>query len=153
MAKAQPLKMKYKDIKSFEFSQLAAKLANSPTINVRANHIRHIIKELNAAGDRISEEYKTDLIDVYAKKDEEGKIVRPEGDPNGFVPDDTKMEEFMKAQDAFGDREAEINWRPLTPDTLSDIKLTAKELDLLGELFTDDNGPGVPGATGLQLQR
>lgn len=150
MAKTEPLKIKYKDIKSFEFSQLAAKLANSPTINVRANHIRHIIKELNAAGDQISKEYKTDLIDVYAKKDEEGKIVRPEGDPNGFTPDETKMEEFLKAQETFGDREAEINWRPLTPDTLSDIKLTAKELDLLGDLFTDDNGPGVPT---LQMQR
>lgn len=150
MAKVEPIKMKYKDIKSFEFSQLAAKLANTATINARANHIRHIIKELNKAGEQISAEYKSDLIDVYAKKGEDGKVARPEGDPNGFTPDETKMDEFIKAQEEFGEREAEINWRPLTPETLSDIKLTAKELDLLGDLFTDDNGPGIPQ---LQVQR
>ena len=39
---------------------------------------------------------------------------------------------------------ATIAWRPLTPDTLSEIKVTAKELDLLGDLYTEENGPGVP---------
>lgn len=150
MEKVSPITMNYKDIKSFEFAQLIAKLSNTPTINVRANHIRHIVKELNKAGDQISEEYKKDILEVYATRDEKGEIVRPEGDPNGFTPDEAKQKEFLEAQEKFGERKAKINWRPLTPDTLTDIKLTAKELDLLGDLFTEENGPGVPH---LQMQR
>lgn len=150
MEKVKPIKMRYKDIKSFEFAQVMSKLSNTSTINVRANHIRHIVKELNKAGEQISEEYKSSIIEPYAKKDKSGALVKPKGEPGGFIPDEARQDEFLKAQEEFGERFAEINWRPMTPDTLSDIKLTAKELDLLGDLFTEENGPGLPP---LQLQR
>lgn len=138
------IKTKYQSISSFELAGVLQKIANTQTSNKNASHIRRVINEIKKAGDQIREEYKKDILEVYAQRDEKGEIKRPEGDPNGFDPIVEKEAEFLKAQEDFGGREIVIAWRPLNPDTLADVKLSAKELDLLGELYTDDAGPGVP---------
>lgn len=144
------ISIKYVDIKNFDFSNLIAKLSNTATTNNRANHIRHVLKEYNKCIDQISEEFKTEVADKFAVKDEAGKIVAPENDPNGFSVIEGQEEAFQEACKEFGLKVCVINYRPLTPDTLADVKLTPKELNLLGDLYTEENGPGVPH---LQMQR
>ena len=138
------IKMTYKQIGSFEFSQAMAKIENTPTTTIKASHIRQIAKRIKAGKDLIHESYKTDIMDKFGKKSEDGKTLIAEGQPGGFEMAEGKDEEFNKAFLEFEAREIEVDWRPLNPDTLSDIKLSAREIELLGPLFSEENGPGVP---------
>ena len=138
------IKMKYKDLGSFEFTQVIQKLANTPMSAQKANHIRHVVKEVRKAKEQIIAEYKKDVMEVFGERDEKGALKLPEGEPVGFVPKEAEISAVDKANEAFGEREAIIKWRPLTPSTISDVKLTAMELDLLKDLFSEEEGPGVP---------
>jgi hypothetical protein len=137
-------RMTYKSVMSFEFTNLVQKLVNTPTSNKNASHIHKIYKALDAAGTKIREEFKAEVLSKFALKDENGGI---KTDEHGtYEPDPAQMEEYNKAMTEFEARECVIDWRPLTPDTLSDVKVTAKEIDLLGPLYSEQNGPGVPHA-------
>ena len=139
------IKVLYKDISGFEFSQVLTKIANVATDTMKALHIRHIIDEIQTLREKVSQEYKKELMEVFAKKDENGKPLFDErSNGEDFSPDETRTDEFLKAQDDFGKREGLVNYRALTPHTLADVKLSAKELKLLGPLFTEENGPGLP---------
>lgn len=138
------VKIAYEQVGGFEFAQVIQKIAAVPTTTAAANHIRRVINEIEAARKQISAEYKTEIMEKYGKRNEAGELARPEGDTQGFDPDETKMDEFIEAQKEFGKRTATIKWRPLTPKTLNDVKLSAKELNLLGPLFSEDEGPGLP---------
>lgn len=142
---------KYKDLKSFDFGNLMAKLSNTPTVNARANHIRHVIKEYQRCEKEISDQFDEEIVKVFSLKNEDGTTKLEEvGNPNSFQIDPDKQDAFTEASKVFGDKEIAINYRPFTPDTLADIKLTAKELNILGDLFTEESGPGIPH---LQMQR
>lgn len=134
------VKMTYEQVSGFEFAQVVQKIAAQPTDNKAANHVRHIVRELNQIRKDISEGYKKDIVEVYAKRNEKGELPPVEE----FLPEESRMEEFLKVQADFGKRECVVKWRALTPETLKDMKLSAKELDLLGNLFTEENGPRVP---------
>jgi hypothetical protein len=45
--------------------------------------------------------------------------------------------DYVAAFDAFEKKEAQIEFRPWSLDLLTDVKLTAMEIDLLGPLLTD----------------
>jgi hypothetical protein len=135
--------MKHKDIGSFEFASTMEKLRSSPVDNAVASHIHQIAKRVQAARDLMGKQYKAEIIEKFAKRDEAGKIVNA---PDGrFDVDDDKVLEFQKETDAFGEREIEIDWRPFDARTFSEIKVSAKELDLLGDLYSHEPvGPGLP---------
>lgn len=138
------VKLEYQKISSFEFTQTMQKIANVATNNRAASHIRHVIKALDPARKEMGDAYIKEIMEVFGVKNEDGTLQRPEGEPQGFIPDETRTEEFLKAQEEFGKRIFIVKWRPLTPDTLVDIKLSAKELDVLGDLYSEENGPGLP---------
>ena len=137
------VKVKYGEMSGFEFTQVITKIANTPTTSVKAAHIRRVMKELERNRKAIHEEFKKEIVEVFAQKSEDGKLLEPEGAPGEYLVLEGKEEERNAAVKVFGEKVATIAWRPLTPDSLSDVKVTAKELDLLGELYTDDNGPGL----------
>lgn len=141
----KPIKLTAKVVMSFEFAQLMMKLHNSPTSNIKAGHINHIYSEIEKYAKPLRETFKKDIIDVYAEKDEKGNLVPFEGaGGEGFKIIEGKIEEFHKASEAYENTPVEIKWRPLTPDTLADIRLTGKEIQLLGPLYVEENGPGLP---------
>lgn len=144
---AATIKLKYKTIGGFEFAQLMQRIANIQTDTKSAGHIYQVTKRITKARDQIHAEYMKEIREKYAKKTEDGKVDvsgNPAGDVQGFVPDEAKLEEFKAAQDAFGDREFVIDWKPLTPASLKDLQISAKEMDLLGDLYTEQYGPGIP---------
>lgn len=138
------IKMTFKQVGSFEFSQAMAKIENTPTSSKNAAHIRQVSKRVKVGKDRIHEEYKKDIMEKFAKLGEDGKPLVSENQPGGFEMKDGKDDEFNEAFKEFEAREVEVDWRPLTPDTLADIKLSAREIELLGPLFSEESGPGVP---------
>ena len=143
----KPVSIKYADVGGFKFAELIQRIVNHPTDGSSAYHIKQLTKELEKGRKQIHTEYMVEVREVYAKRTEDGKIDTEGGDPkdeNYFQPDETKMDAFMKAQDAFGARNLTLACRAVTPRMLGDMKISAKELDLLGELYSLEEGPGVP---------
>lgn len=154
MAKPEvtPIKLKFSAMSSFEFATLIQKMASTPTNNKNACAIARVVRDLEKAQKLISDKYQTDVVEFFGKKGEDGKIIRPEGDPTGYEP--LEMEKFdeklAEALEKFGEEnEFEVNAKPLTPTILADMKISAKEINLLAGLFVEDEaqqatGPGVP---------
>lgn len=138
------IKMKYKDIGAFEFSSLIQKLAQTPTETKKAERICGIVRQIQNARNRIADGYKKDVMEVFGQKNEDGSLKRPENEPSGFVPDESRMEDLNKATEQFGEKEMAFECLPLTSSTLSDIKMSAKEIELLKDIYSKDSGPGVP---------
>ena len=146
------IKLKYETIGSEAFAMLMQKISNTQTNNKAASHINHIIKEVERVREHIKDEYLKEIREGFAKRDADGKIdlIDKDGNnhkdqPNWFDVEDAKMAELNKATEEFHQREAVINWRPLTPSTLEDVNLSAREINLLGDLYSEiEVGPGVP---------
>lgn len=143
-SEAAPIKMKYSDIGNFGFAQLMQKIAQTATNNRNACHIHKITREITKAREKIADDYQKEIAEVFGKRDEAGQLIRPEGEPKGYDVIDGKEKELEAAHATFGEKLAEINWRPLTPTTLADVKVSAAEIELMKDLFTEDEGPGVP---------
>jgi hypothetical protein len=143
------MKMKYKDLGSFEFQNLMQTIRAAKTSNVNACRISAIWKQVTAARTQIMEEYTKEIMEVYAKRDENGAIIIPEGQQAGFTPIEDKIEEFTKAQDAFGEKEYTFTCMPFNPSHLSDVKMSAKDIETLGVLFQENAGPGIPASVGF----
>lgn len=143
----EKIKVKYNSFSNFEFLQAIQKIASTPTTAAKANTIRKITNALQEGRVKtVVEDYKKEIMEVFAKRNEAGEIVRPDGEPDGFEPIEGKEEECKAATEAFGEKFLEISAEKLTPATLSEVKLSARELELLGDIFTDveNAGPGVP---------
>lgn len=149
MQKLPEIKVKRGIVAEERFKILMGKLIQSQISNEAACHIHKVYKAI----DKIQKENQERFIairDKFVKKDEAGKIVPMKDDNKNEIPDsweilDGKNEEFQKAVNDLGDEETLVTVRPLTPQVLKDIKVSAMEIDLLGELFVPENGPGLPG--------
>lgn len=136
-------KIKYKTLNDFGFQSLIQKLANAQTSTTNASHIRRIVNLVQKASDQMREDFKKDVLELYAARDEEGKIIATKEKPFD-IPDD-KIEAFTAATEVFGEREGTVDWRPLNAHTIQDLKVSAREMELLGDLYTEEgNGPGLP---------
>lgn len=140
--------MTYNEIGSFEMANLMGKLENTPTHNENARRIHKVTKSYRAFVAQMQKAYKTDIMEKYGKKDDKGVLIPASQDnPNGFDIIEGKEEEFKKEQEAFGSNTVTFkpdNFYGLTPAILTDVKMTAKEIELLGPLYVEENGPGVP---------
>jgi len=136
------IKITYKQLSDFTTAQTLQKLSSTPTSNKNACHIHHILKEIQVIREKISADYQEKIVALYAVKDDKGEVVRKAGEPLSFDVDQTKTEAFMAAQEAFGDTEAMVNWKPLTMETIADVKISAAEINSLHGLFME--GPELP---------
>lgn len=137
--------VKYSVLKSEQWGQLIGKLSHTPTAAAKAAHIKKLINAISVANDFIASDFKGTMLDKFAKKNEDGTLVTPEG-PDSYEIIEEKTAEFQEALKPFGEQlvEVRLEGRPLTPDTLSDVKMSAAEMELLGNLYCEQNGPGVP---------
>ena len=78
-------------------------------------------------------------MEVYAKRDEAGKF-----DEKTWTVDEAKRDEYTKAEEAFGDRIAEIDRPKLTAHDIRDIKPTADELGALEPIFDMESFEHMP---------
>jgi hypothetical protein len=150
MKKEMPkLKIKRGALMSFDMNNLLQKLVNTPTSNKNASHINHIYKEAKRNEDELRALFKKEVVEIHAVKLENGKVdTTPEG---GYKVDPAKQKKHDDAMNAFLDQDAFIEWSPIRPSHLSDIKVTAKEIGLLGELYDENEGPGLPPGHALSL--
>lgn len=133
-------KVKYGVMGSYEFQSGVAKLANAPVSAAKAITISQIVKQCKKASLQMRDEYKKDVLDVYAKKDDKGEIVTGE---NGFEVLEGKEDEHKAATKAFGEREFEFTVAKLHRSVLSEMKLTANEVDSI-EMLIDMEAAETP---------
>lgn len=146
--------LKYSEISSFQFAQAMQKITSTPTHGQVASQIHKVAKHLNRAREQISKAYQTEIIEKFGKRDEQGKLIRPEGEPNGFEPMEDKQEEFMAAQEAFGQNTIELNCQPFTIQLLGDIKVSAHDLEALKDLYVGNRDgeekPALPNVASIR---
>lgn len=129
------VRLKYSELSSFQFAQAVQKISQTPTHGQKASQIHKVTRALGVAREKVSKEYASKLIDVFAKKDETGKIIRPEGEPQGFTVPDEKQAEFDVAQNEFGTSWVELDCQPFTLELISDMKVSAQDLEALRGLW------------------
>lgn len=142
------IKVKRAQLADERFKMLVSKIIQTQTTQNEAYHINKFFKEVT----RLSQEYadKFNIFkDQFAKKTEDGKYELGRDDENREVPDSWMPREEAKADldkaiKDLHEEEVLFKFRPLTPATLKDVKISAYELELLGDLYTAENGPGVP---------
>lgn len=143
----KPITMKFKDVGSFEFASTIQKIGAKETSNKNACAISRVVKALDGGRKLIQDRFQTDIAEKFGKRGEDGKLIRPENEPNGYDLIDGKEKELGEAVEAFGENTFEITVNPLTPSVLADHKLSANDIRMLGDLFSEDEppqGPGLP---------
>ncbi len=146
--KVTRIKISYKNLANQDMHNLLLKLNNTPiTLNKNACAIHRVAGLLEKKLVEVREKFQSDILEKFALKDEKGNMKFNE---QGMAePDPTRVEEYNKAVKAFDGGEITLEVVPLKPSNLVDIKLTAKEIGLLGDFFTEMDGPGVPNEAGL----
>lgn len=124
------MKIKYNEISTFAFQTAMQKLSAAPVDGRTAYDIKLMNSALKKAREQVADEYKKEIIEVYAKRDENGKYNEEQ-----FEPQEEKLKEFEAAQEAFGEREIEIDRPMFTAHHIQSVKLSALELEGLGQVF------------------
>lgn len=151
--KTPEIKIKRGMLADERFKMLVSKIIQTQTTQNEAYHINKFFKEVT----RLSKEYAekfNEFKDKFAQKTEDGKFALGRDDENREVPDSWMPREEAKAEldkaiKDLHDEEVLFKFRPLTSVTLKDVKVSAYELELLGDLYSPENGPGVPGLHAL----
>lgn len=133
----------YKEIGTNDFAMIMHKIDSTPTDNINACAINKITKIYRKAKEQIHKEFKDEILQKYAQKKEDGTL-----DSNareGFIIPKEVQDEYDKAVNDFEGRVVEFAVNPLRPQNIKDVKITPREIDALGDLFTEEGGPGVPG--------
>lgn len=135
------IKIKYTELMNFQFSQAMQKIASAPVHGNVASQIHKVARQIDWARKRIMKEYQDEIVETFGKRDKDGKLIRPENEPNGFEPEETKVSELEAAQKDFDAREIELKCSPFTIQLFGDIKISAQDLQALKGLYTgNDDG-------------
>lgn len=146
----QTVTLKYGQVAPFEFQTIQQKIEMTPTTVAKAAVLRHVIKNIKEMRKKMSEEYTKEVMEKFGKKGEDGQFLRDEEHPDRILlaTDTAEDRELVqKANDEFYAREYSFAVPTLlNPYYLSEVKMTAKEVELLGPLFTEEfeHGPGIP---------
>lgn len=138
----EPTTIAYSKLSSFEMNQIVMKIANTPTTAARAIVIRKIVKAIDTLRTEISEAYKKEIHEVYFQRNEDGTFKKDEGGMD--MPIEGKEDEIKKVTEEFGKRTVTVPAK-FRPSMLADMKsITGREIEALGELLAEEDGPGLP---------
>lgn len=137
------IKMTYGQFRTLNSARaLGNKMMNTP-LNAQLSYaIKKIYEQLTKQGEKANGEFvalQTELGGKYGTKDAEGKLVRPEGQPDGFTVDPAHMAAYEAEFTAFDTREFTIDRAPLSEAAFqgSALQLSAAEWSALEPLFVE----------------
>lgn len=137
--KRKPIELQYDALGGFEFASLLEKIDSTPCSSNKASaDVAKIVTAIKKVRENVTDEYKTDIADKYCARDKDGNVVSEEGHEGLFKVDPTKLKEFEEAQKGFGKRVATVDWQPFKLSMLNDVKLSPKEIRILGALLEND---------------
>lgn len=139
--------MSHMQLRTLNFAlPLVKKLFNTPMPGQSAMRLKTLMSALGKESERINA-ISQDILseEKWAKKNEEGKVMRPDGNAFDYVVDPEKAEEFQKVRDEFENATFTLDMPKLsTKDILPWIQLSVTELEILSpilEPYTEHQPP------------
>lgn len=130
------IKMTYSKLGSERFARSFNKITNAQQLPVKlAYAVKKLTDKLEEKRKQIRDEYQAKCVEIYAARDEKGKVVM---EPNGagFKVAEGKEDEFAAAEKVFDATEVQIDRPQLPIDELySRAGLTATDLSNLDEVL------------------
>ncbi len=132
-------KMSYKQLqRDIDFQMAMKKLMGTAVSFPLAKSLKKLNQALSRARSEIQGAYERDFLKVYAKHDEQGKMVTRTEDASQFVLMEGKTEgDVEKACNDFWERETTVDGPKIRLSELSEIKFTAMELCALDPICSD----------------
>lgn len=119
------------------FREALMKLAHQQLPGKVSYNIKRLVDAFKSQERKILEEYHEQITKKFAKKDEKGEFIRPEGDPEGYDVDETKEKEVRDATEEFGKKEFTIDRNQLNLADFMNVNISAAEFSILDPIFFD----------------
>jgi hypothetical protein len=146
MRETTMIELKYNQLSGMNFLQTVQKLVHERLAVQAAYNIKKIADDIQRARKQIGEQYRKELVDAFAKRDENGQVVWTSPDQTDFEVMDGKEEEFRKALTAFGEKVFVMDRTPISLHDLRNCLVSAAELTVLEPIMvlpSDQNGEKV----------
>lgn len=124
--------IKYGSVKSSQaFAQAMGKLMNTAMDTKTAYNLTKIKNAITTKIDTIRTEFRKDIIEKYGKRDEAGKLLTNDANPDAFAPDEKTFEEFLVAEKAFSERTFTLDRFQIAYDMLPPGTFSPNEIEAL----------------------
>lgn len=135
------IKIQYKKFMTFPFSNALQALTASkydPKVSYQLGKVTDACMTIRR---KLQEEYKN-IINTYATKDAEGKIVNTDpADPRSFEIEASKMDEYKKVEAEWGEQFVEIPRDAIPYSRLGAVQFTPNEAFMLSEIVNFEDQP------------
>lgn len=136
------IEMKYAELMHPRLQQVLGKIANTQLSPKQSYELNKMMSAVRTEITKTREESSVILKNFVVFDGDKPKLkVDAEGEPMNEVvfiePFSMEHPEYLKAFKDFDNKVAKINFRPWSVEMLSEIKLSAMEVDVLGPLLTD----------------
>lgn len=136
------IRITYKELLHPQLSMILGKVANTPMAPKQSYELNKLLSAIRAERKKLQDE-STKILRTFVKF--EGDRPKFKVDKDGAPTNQVEFIEPYSLEDItyndtfrkFEENIAELGFRPWSLEMLSDIKLSAMELDLLGPLVTD----------------
>ena len=134
--------MKYKDLLHPHLTNVLGKIANTQMAPAKSYEVNKLMSAIRAAITQTKDE-SAEILKNFVKYENGSfkRTVDADGAPTNeleFIePFSAESPEYHAAMDKFENQDASINFRPWSLEMLGDVKLSAMEIDMLGNLLTD----------------
>src|SRR5574343_753696 len=137
MKEKRMITLKYSELLGFNFSQA---MQNLTSMKLPSNVSYQIMKIADAMNKEHAKAHAAwqGIVNQYAKKDENGKIIpRSESQPDSFTVDEKDQAAFDEAHKVFGATTFTIDRNPLALSDLGHNPMSAAELSVLSAIITE----------------
>lgn len=129
------IKIKRSQLADMRFVMAIQKLANIPMNTNTAHSIKKIIQTLDEARTEMSADYKSEIVEKFSQRDEEGKIAWEDANQSNFKVLEGKEAELREAQEEFGNKELEVPGIKVNLANLNGIQLSPAEMIQLEPIY------------------
>jgi hypothetical protein len=128
------IKIKRSQLADLRFVRAIQKLASMPMNTSTAFSIKKIIDILDAARSEMKADYRSEVLEKFSVKDEDGQLVYEDAEKTEFKVLEGKDAELKKAQEEFGEKELELPGVKVNLANLN-VQLSAAELSQLEPIY------------------
>lgn len=127
----------YDKLSQQKFQEVLRKIGAMEVPNRVASKIHYLLKGVNQGLKQVTMDYRLIIEAEFAERGDDNQVKRPESDLRDFVMKAGVEDKRREAEDAFAKKEFNFERDPLNQHDLSDVKLSAFDLEALGPLYQE----------------
>lgn len=128
------MEIKFNQIAGEKFNKIFVNLLEQPVKPTVGKRLTIIAKQLDEKRAEVFKSLDDDVVALFAKKDGDGKVIRPAG-PSSYDIVESKMSEYEAAWEEWGKRTVKIGAFPIKAEEIDNLKLTAKDIMVLDPII------------------